>query len=726
MSWSQFGSPTAGPTPQADTYTGDIGDNGSVDGGIDGGGGDDSLSGNGGADYLSGGAGIDLLYGGAGLDTLDGGTDGDSLFGNDDADTIEGGDGKDLIDGGADTAGDLLTDSLGGAWIFGGDGNDTIQVTLAGASDNSTGLFGNFLEGGGGNDLIELVGSGTVFGSGLYGKAGDDTLVGADAFASLFGDEGNDSILGGSAGEALHGGVDDDVILGGGGDDSIYGDNLDGSGTAGNDSLDGGAGNDTIDGGAGDDTINGASLGWDSMIGGDGINTLDFSGAAGPVAFHLAQRDVYEDGNPTDDWPDSLDINGEPTGDKEWEYLEGFTVAYGSRFSDGFMAGSEVGDSIFGQAGDDRIFGNTDDDTLDGGTDNDYVVGEEGHDLLAGGGGDDTIVGGRGDLNTTAPEAEGADTFEVGEETIGGADTLDGGGGDDLIHGMEGSDSLVGGIGEDTITGGTGDDIIDAGDDNDLVIWRPGDGNDFIDMGDGTDTLRLAGWDNDEWEITDQNGFDYILTNVVDRSIVVRALSVEFITCFTPGTRILSARGEVPVETLRAGDLVAAPGRGAPLKPVRWVGHTRVDIAHHRDKRKVAPILLRAGALGAGVPTRDLRVSPEHAFLLDGRLVPAHLLVNGSTIVQETWQRAITYWHVELEQHGVLVAEGALAESYFDDGNRHLFDNGVIALHLDLGAGRGGGRYAAEAFAPPLLSAEDPALARITAALPQHARARQG
>ncbi len=121
------------------------------------------------------------------------------------------------------------------------------------------------------------------------------------------------------------------------------------------------------------------------------------------------------------------------------------------------------------------------------------------------------------------------------------------------------------------------------------------------------------------------------------------------------------------------------------------------------------------------MPARDLRVSPEHGLLLDGRLVPALLLLNGTTILQETWRRSITYWHVELDEHGVLVAEGALAESYFDDGNRHLFDNGAIALHADLGAGRRGGRYAEDAFAPPLLDADDPALARIRAALPREA-----
>jgi hypothetical protein len=527
MSWSQSGTPTSGNSQLADTFTGspdpDVAD------GLDG---DDSLLGNGGNDTLTGSVGNDFMSGGSDDDRLLGGAGNDFIRGDGGADTIEGGEGKDYLDGGNDDAADLITDSLGGAWVFAGGGDDTIMVTLAGASDNTTGLTGNLLDAGAGNDLVMLSGNASVFGSGVYGRDGNDTLVGADAFASLFGEEGDDSIAGGGANEALSGGAGADTISGGGGDDAIYGDA-------------------------------------------------------------------------------------------------------------GFGAGTD----------------------------------------------------------TTA----------------------------DLLSGGSGNDTIEGALGNDTILGGTGDDIIQAGDGADLVIWSAGDGNDVIAMGNGIDTLDLAGWNDDEWEITDQNGNDYILTNAIDRTIMVEVTGVEFLTCFAPGTRILSARGEVPVDSLRAGDLVAAPGRGAPLKPVRWVGHTRVDIAHHRDRRKVAPILLRAGALGAGIPTRDLRVSPEHAFLLQGRLVPAHLLVNGTTIIQEGWHRAMTYWHVELEQHGVLVAEGTLAESYFDDGNRHLFDNGVTALHLDLGAGRDAGRYAAEAFAPPVQDRGDPALVRIIAALPPPpARARQG
>jgi hypothetical protein len=175
------------------------------------------------------------------------------------------------------------------------------------------------------------------------------------------------------------------------------------------------------------------------------------------------------------------------------------------------------------------------------------------------------------------------------------------------------------------------------------------------------------------------------------------------ITCFAAGTLIATARGEVPIEALRVGDLVVTMHGGTRLRPIVWIGHTRVDIARQTDRSKAAPILIRAGALADGVPHRDLRVSPEHAMFLDGYLVPARLLVNGTSIVQETWCNAVTYWHVELESHGLLVSEGAVSESYFDDGNRQNFDNHAItALVKDFESHRANGHYRQAACAPVL------------------------
>lgn len=197
-------------------------------------------------------------------------------------------------------------------------------------------------------------------------------------------------------------------------------------------------------------------------------------------------------------------------------------------------------------------------------------------------------------------------------------------------------------------------------------------------------------------------------------------LEVDIANCFATGTLIATARGEIPIETLRVGDLVVAAHGGAPLQPVMWIGHAKVNIARHKRPELVAPIRIGAGALAEGVPFRDLRVSPDHAIFLDGRLVPARLLVNGTTIVQEIWCLEVTYWHVELPTHGLLVAEGTLAESYFDDGNRKQFDNfGITTLFKDFTSERSNGRYAQNACYPLLESG--PLLDRIRARIADRA-----
>jgi hypothetical protein len=198
--------------------------------------------------------------------------------------------------------------------------------------------------------------------------------------------------------------------------------------------------------------------------------------------------------------------------------------------------------------------------------------------------------------------------------------------------------------------------------------------------------------------------------------------------CHLEGTRIMTARGEVAVEDLRVGDLVVtAHGRGPVLQPVAWVGRTRVHLARHPRPELVEPILVRAGALGEGAPHRDLRVSPEHAMFVAGRLIPAGLLVNGTSIVREPWWRVVTWHHVELPAHGLLVAEGAAAESYFDAGNRHQFGNGgaLAALFPDFAAGRDERRYE-DAACFPLLRAEGPELDAVRAKLARHAGAATG
>ncbi len=153
--------------------------------------------------------------------------------------------------------------------------------------------------------------------------------------------------------------------------------------------------------------------------------------------------------------------------------------------------------------------------------------------------------------------------------------------------------------------------------------------------------------------------------------------------CFVEGTMILTERGEVAVETLRAGDVVVTH-LGFP-RAVRWIGHRRIDISRHADPSLVRPISIAAEAFPGNKQHRDLLVSPDHALFIDDMLIPAKLLVNGASIVAETDCRWVTYYHVELEEHDVLLAEGLPAESYLDTGNRASFANceEPTRLHAD-------------------------------------------
>ena len=143
-------------------------------------------------------------------------------------------------------------------------------------------------------------------------------------------------------------------------------------------------------------------------------------------------------------------------------------------------------------------------------------------------------------------------------------------------------------------------------------------------------------------------------------------------TCFYPGTAIATPAGETAVENLRPGDLVQT---ASGAMPVRWIGHSHVS-TRFADPLRVLPIRIRAGALGAGLPVRDLLLSPEHAVFIDGILAQAGALVNGVSIVREhDVPEQFTYFHVELTSHELLYAEGALAESFVDNVDRANFHN---------------------------------------------------
>ncbi len=149
--------------------------------------------------------------------------------------------------------------------------------------------------------------------------------------------------------------------------------------------------------------------------------------------------------------------------------------------------------------------------------------------------------------------------------------------------------------------------------------------------------------------------------------------------CFLRGTRIATPDGETPVESLGAGDLVATRENGETVfQAVTWVGHRSVDVGRLRGSVDAHPVRIRAGAFAKNVPHRDLLVTPEHCVFVDGRLVPARMLVNGGSIIADTSISKYEFFHVELDRHSILIAEGLETESYLDTGNRANFINVAV------------------------------------------------
>ena len=144
--------------------------------------------------------------------------------------------------------------------------------------------------------------------------------------------------------------------------------------------------------------------------------------------------------------------------------------------------------------------------------------------------------------------------------------------------------------------------------------------------------------------------------------------------CLAPEARIRMATGEdVPIEALRPGmRVLTAEGKAAEIV---WRGHRTIDLHRHPRPELVAPVRVRANAFGPGLPRRDLRLSPDHAVFVHDVLIPVRCLINDVTIRQETVD-AITWFHLELPEHEIVLAENLPVESYLDTGHRADFANG--------------------------------------------------
>jgi hypothetical protein len=193
--------------------------------------------------------------------------------------------------------------------------------------------------------------------------------------------------------------------------------------------------------------------------------------------------------------------------------------------------------------------------------------------------------------------------------------------------------------------------------------------------------------------------------------------------CFLAGTQILTRHGAQTVENLQIGTPIVTPTGGTVI--IKWIG--RQTLSKWRHGPHMQPVRIRAGALGDGLPHSDLTVTADHGMVLDlssneaignnpvGCVINASALVNGTTIdfvpISELDDSFIVY-HIETENHDVILANGAPSETYIDYRDRRAFDN--YQEFLDL--------YGAERIIPEM------ALPRISSArhLPLDLRRRLG
>ena len=501
-----------------------------------------------------------------------------------------------------------------------GSSTDTsVPFAIVTLSDGST--VGMFLDGANTYDNTSSVTLDSVTGSGPIDETSvSDTGAGVDA---------TDGVVDGAAtGESMGGGYTDG-----------QGDQIDNTGNV----IEGNGGDDTISAGTGDDTIDGGADD-DMIFAGDGADSVE---------------------------------------------------------------GGDGNDSIWGDEGDDLIWGNDGDDKL---------IGGDGNDFLEGGEGDDTLYGDGvfGDLGGQSP----GDAAEVGA----GDDTLSLDGGNDIAYGGSGDDTfqIYDGFGNHVIVGGetgetNGDSIDDSALTEDVTVIYNGDESGTIDNGteitdfDEIETLNLGSGDDTVEVVTSttgtvngSDGFDTLvlpdsapgdpapvvtITESVDNGDGTTTYTgfVDFpdgsrmdfenfeeIICFTPGTMIDTHRGKVAVEELSVGDKVLTRDHG--YQPLAWVGRRDLSDAEMATCSAAAPIRIAAGALGANLPERDLRVSPRHRMLVTGAraelmfgerevLVTAADLLGLPGVSQEA-ATGVSYVHVMCDAHEIIRAEGSWTESF--------------------------------------------------------------
>ncbi|MEQ5869432.1 Hint domain-containing protein [Sagittula sp. NFXS13] len=653
---------------------------------ITGGTGDDSIYGNGGDDILFGGDGSDSLYGETGNDEVHGGAGDDTVEGNEGDDTLYGGDGNDWMRGSYDN--DILYGGAGDDYLWGGWGDDTFVI-----------------ENGFGNDTVDAEGVAETDGDVLdLSAVTDDLTVDLTHVNPEIGTvtDGQDTLNFNEIETIrLGGGRDTLVLADGSGADRVTGFDLTDSGD--------GSTNDQLDV-TGLTDIDGAQVNTaDVTVTDDGAGNavLSFPNGESLTLMGVAPSSVAS--------PAVLATMGIPTARDEV-----VTGTSGADTIDASYMGDPEGDRV--DAGDNSA-GN-DDDSIEAGAGDDSVVAGAGNDTVQAGDGNDTVEGGAGDDSLDG--GAGADTL-LGDA---GADTLIGGDGDDSLSGGDGRDTLLGGAGDDDLSGGAGGDSLDGGSGADTLQAGSGD---TVFGGDGDDTFNTGPALNNggAFSITGGEGDETLgdtlnitgpatIAMIGPKSGTVKWLdgskltfseieNINYVPCFTPGTRIKTATGEADVADIRVGDRVLTRDNG--YQTVRWCGSKSLTGRQLHNDISLQPIRIRANAFGQGMPERDMLVSPQHRVSLNGALVQLLtgedevLAASGSLTHRDRIKRVspgkgVTYVHFMFDRHELVNSDGAWTES-FQPGDMSLagLDNPqreeLFRLFPDLICARGQKRYAA-------------------------------
>ena len=147
--------------------------------------------------------------------------------------------------------------------------------------------------------------------------------------------------------------------------------------------------------------------------------------------------------------------------------------------------------------------------------------------------------------------------------------------------------------------------------------------------------------------------------------------------CFLPGTMLATDQRDKAVEQFQVGDLIKTydwKTNSSYYKPVVWVGKQRAEIDRNLpDDRAGYHVRILANAFSTGLPYKDMLVTAEHCLFFNGGFVPVRMLINGRSIFYDKSFSAYEYYHIETQEHSVIVADGTLTESYLNTGNHASF-----------------------------------------------------